>query len=293
MRNNLFNILVFILVFTFFSRITAQEIDFEYRQKKKFFNYLIENKLYNDAIQHTKLFNFEDLRTKQKDSIFFFKGYSFYNLHQSDSSFYCFQNLSDSSSFCFQSKLLSYKSFIEENRFSDAKKVLLRFSPSTKTLSEITKLNLAGIALIERDYLEYEKQIRSLEILSSNTEYKVQNLDEKYSELLSVKKKSPFIAGTLSGIVPGLGKVYAGKPKQGLSSFLAVTTFGVQAFEYYKKKGLKSSGFYVFGTLFTVFYIGNIWGSALSVKIVQDEYDYEINNKILLDIRIPVESIIK
>ncbi|MCF8296717.1 MAG: hypothetical protein K9J13_04155 [Saprospiraceae bacterium] len=293
MLNKLSSVLAFVLVVMFCGKIAAQDVKVNNYKELKFFNYLIEKKLFSDAIQQTKLFDYSDLTANQKDSIFFFKGFSFYNLQLTDSSFYCFQNLSDSSNFYSQSKLLSCKSFMSENRFVDAKNVLISFTPSKSDFLEIKKLNLAGIALIERDYLEYEKQIKSLEILTTTTENKVQNLDEKYKQLLEKKKKSPFVAGALSGIVPGLGKVYSGKPKQGLTSFLAVTTFGVQAFEFYKKEGLKSPGFYVFGTLFTVFYVGNIWGSAISVKVVQDEYDYEINNKILLDIRIPIESIIK
>ena len=293
MRNKLHLILAIILVFSFFGKTAAQEIEFNLEHDLKFFNYLIENKLFDDAIQQTKLFDYKSFSASQKDSVLFFKGFSFYNLNQNDSSNNCFKKLTESSVFYSKSRLLSYKGFISENRISDAKDVLLSFTPENRMISETKKLNLAGIALIERNYLEYEKQIKSLEMLSSKTELTVQKLDENYNQLVSQKKKSPFVAGMLSGIIPGLGKVYAGKPRHGLSSFLVTTTFGIQAYEFYKKEGIKSTGFYVFGTLFTAFYIGNIWGSAISVKVIQEEYAHEINNKILLDIRIPIDSIIK
>ena len=113
MRNKLYTVLVFVLVAGFCGKIAAQELTINNNQELKFFNYLIENKLFNDAIKQTKLFDYSNLSSSQKDSVFFFKGYSFYNLEKSDSSFYCFQNLSDFKLFLFAVEaFVLYKLFV-------------------------------------------------------------------------------------------------------------------------------------------------------------------------------------
>jgi hypothetical protein len=91
--------------------------------------------------------------------------------------------------------------------------------------------------------------------------------------------------------VPGLGKIYSGKKKQGIAAFLPVMSLALLTYEAYRMDGVKSARFIGFGALFGVFYIGNIWGSTLSVKIKQNEFNREYDNKILFDMHIPLRNL--
>jgi hypothetical protein len=73
--------------------------------------------------------------------------------------------------------------------------------------------------------------------------------------------KSAFLAGVMSGAVPGSGKVYAGRAGDGLVSFFIVGIMALQSYEGYKKDGLLSVRCITFGLLGSAFYGGNIWGS--------------------------------
>lgn len=95
----------------------------------------------------------------------------------------------------------------------------------------------------------------------------------------------------LSAIVPGLGKIYAGRLGEGVSAFLITTTMGLVAVENYIKDGWKDPKTIIFGSLFSVFYIGNIWGSTLSVKLINDEFNKEVNEQILFNLRVPLRII--
>ncbi|MGA2507165.1 MAG: hypothetical protein ABSF80_06795 [Chitinispirillaceae bacterium] len=77
-----------------------------------------------------------------------------------------------------------------------------------------------------------------------------------------LRLKSPWIAGTLSALVPGSGKVFAGRGWDGAYSFLLVGIMAWQAYEGYVKDGLASARCITFGLLGTAFYTGNIYGSV-------------------------------
>lgn len=77
-----------------------------------------------------------------------------------------------------------------------------------------------------------------------------------------IKKKSAALAGILSTAVPGLGRVYTGNWKDGLVSLVFVGTMTWQSYAGFNKNGIESGYGWVFGTLATGFFIGNIYGSA-------------------------------
>lgn len=90
-------------------------------------------------------------------------------------------------------------------------------------------------------------------------------------ESSAIPQKSPFVAGLLSGIVPGLGKVYTGHTVDGVLSFLTIASFGYAAYDGFASDGSSSARGWIFGSLATGLYLGNIYGSALSASIVRDE----------------------
>lgn len=90
--------------------------------------------------------------------------------------------------------------------------------------------------------------------------------DEAVDELAAQKRKKPLTAGLLSVVVPGAGKAYLGKWGTGALTLLGMGGLGIQAWEGYRKGGVKSPQFIVFSGLFAVFYVSNIYGSVTQAK---------------------------
>lgn len=89
--------------------------------------------------------------------------------------------------------------------------------------------------------------------------------DEKYL--------SPFLAATLSTLVPGAGKFYAKRWKDGLTSLLFVGLTAFQSYRGFSARGAESVYGWVMGTFSAGFYIGNIYGSQKAAK----DYNKHLN----------------
>ena len=170
---------------------------------------------------------------------------------------------------------------------------MLKISISDTLINELLFFQLSGIALLQRNYTSFDNYSKKFTFKNPDLFTEENKLVDYSVKLKKLKKNSPFIAGSLSAIIPGLGKVYAGKPKEGLTAFIPVGILGLQTYEAYQKAGIKSARFIVFGSLFTVFYIGNIWGSVLSVHIVNQEKNNDINRQILFDLDIPLHRVFR
>lgn len=100
----------------------------------------------------------------------------------------------------------------------------------------------------------------------ANVQELPENLRYSYAAYNKALSKSAFVATVYSILVPGLGKVYLGKPRQGWNMLLANLFFGLQAAESYVRAGPQSLRFIAFGSLFAVFYTGNIYGTVKGLK---------------------------
>lgn len=93
-------------------------------------------------------------------------------------------------------------------------------------------------------------------------------------------RKSPFVAGALSTILPGSGKVYAGKWKDGLVSLLFVGANAYSSYRGFSNAGIQSPYGWLFGGLAVGFYTGGIYGAQKAAKI----YNHEVEAKIKADV---------
>ncbi len=99
-------------------------------------------------------------------------------------------------------------------------------------------------------------------------------------DAMDSKFKSPLLAGTLSTVVPGLGKVYTKNYMDGLMSFIFVVGSAWQSYKGFKNRGTKSISGWVFGGISLGFYIGNIYGSVKATKRYNNLKYNEINGKV-------------
>ena len=104
-------------------------------------------------------------------------------------------------------------------------------------------------------------------------------LNQYVVQLNNMKLKSPFKAGLYSALLPGAGKVYAGSWKDGLLSLLFVSANTYSAYRGFRQNGINSVYGWVFTSLATGFYIGNIYGAATLAKKTNQQQKVLIQNQ--------------
>lgn len=117
------------------------------------------------------------------------------------------------------------------------------------------------------------------------------NFDNEFAEYTAVKRKSGFLAATLSAVIPGTGKMYAGKTGEGVSALITNLILGWQFYDHYNHLGFSSVRTIAYGALFSTFYLGNIYGSAISVSVYKNQQYEVLDYSIMLDVSVPVERL--
>ena len=92
-------------------------------------------------------------------------------------------------------------------------------------------------------------------------------VDHPASHLKTFTKKSPIAAGFLSAIVPGAGRMYAGRWFDGFMGFVIVYLTASSAIEASKKDNVLNKGFSY--SMFGIFYTGEIYGAYRTAKYYQ------------------------
>lgn len=262
----------------------------DFHQTYRFILHLNDLKNYNEGIYFIDQ-AIADASPAQKDTLNYFKGYFYYQLKEIDSSVNSFENVSSSNPTYFaQSKLLSSFQHAYAGNYEASKK-LASFTFDSGLLNELKNFELAGIALLERDFITYNQYANSF----TGNYYQLNNVEEKLKlnneGLLQTKTKSPLLAGVLSGIVPGSGKFYVGKVGEGYTTLLISAILALQMREAYKKDGPSSTRFKLFTGIFGVVYVANIWGSVISVKTYRRELNETYDQAILVNMHLPLRTI--
>ncbi len=224
------------------------------------------------------------------DTSNYLRGMNYYYLKKTDSSALYFNSVASNSNFYTKSRFFGSLNLSYSKKYTEALTSFSGFSiDTTQKYNQLIGIMCAGNYLLLRDYKKFD----SINAGFLYNDFRYSNEQTKLTELkkdaLKIKKKSPAVAGLLSAVVPGLGKFYVGKKGAGLAAFGANAALAAMAFEsYYRTKSFKSPQFITFGTLFTFFYAGNIFGSVFSVKQQIKSVNGKINNEILASIHVPV-----
>jgi len=255
----------------------------------QFIHYLVEKGEFEDAIRVCNQTLGTPLVTR-KDSLNFFKGWSFYSVKSLDSASFFLEKVSSKSSFFPKSIFFSAYCNAFQGRYLLSKQQLLAVPVTDSLLSELKMVQLAGISLLERDFRNFEKYASSFTHSHFSYAAEEENLKKYDWDIRAHRYKSPTKAGLMSAIVPGLGKIYAGRKAQGVSAMFVTLTMGGLAVENVLRSGWKSPQSILFSGLFSVFYIGNIYGSVFAVNYVNNTYDQNINGHLLLDLQLPLRN---
>jgi hypothetical protein len=258
-----------------------------------FISYLLDNEETDDAI-----FLMDNIKKSGKiqqqsytDSLNFLSGMAWYQKKKLENSFNYLSRVSPQSTLFEKSRYYAGFELIYQKKLQPAKEFIKSIPFTDSLMHEYRLMQLAAISLLNKNVAEFDS-------LSSKFRYNnVYCLSEqrelmKYRDrMASHKKKSPLVAGLMSAIVPGTGKFYAGYRGQAVSAFIPSFIFGAVAVENYLKGGLRSPQFIIAAGLFSIYYIGNIWGSVVSVRTYSYRFYDEINHNIMLDLHIPLRRI--
>ncbi len=150
--------------------------------------------------------------------------------------------------------LLNMRSWDEANSFWDKNQNL---NNDDKVLMKST------VAIFDSKFLAARNQLLALQ---DSTNYLGQGYISITDKALSRKRKSPFAAGFLSMIIPGLGKAYTGDWKDGLVSLIFTSGLAVQAVRKFNQHGANNYRPWIYTAIGSGFYLGNVFGSVKSAK---------------------------
>jgi hypothetical protein len=142
----------------------------------------------------------------------------------------------------------------------------------TQTVGDDPDLRLAAYTPVLRALWQGDAQTaRELALpqeTSATTLATWQHEDQRFLSLHAhLPHPSPWIAGSLSALVPGLGRVYVGRWQDGLMSLALTATPGYFAIGGFERDGLQSVRGWLLGTTAAVFYLANVYGSAVGAGI--------------------------
>ena len=274
-------------------KVQFDSLDY-FSNELSFVSYLITNEQYKDA---TFLLNRLDVQSKsasleQQDSITYLRGWIYYFNREFTDAIGVLSQVSNTYEIGLQARFYESICYVYLEEFDKAKTRLSIIQlDSGSQLWELRMLQYASISLLTRDYEEFD----SLSAYFSNRYFEFSTEEKSmvtyHHELSTYKRKSPWVAGFMSALFPGIGKFYAGYRGTPLGTMYMTLPLAAVAVEAALIAGLLSPQFLILGGLFGIFYIGNIWGSALSVYSMKREIYDEIDRNILFDMHIPLRRV--
>ncbi len=89
---------------------------------------------------------------------------------------------------------------------------------------------------------------------------------------LSLHRKKPWLAGGMSTLIPGTGKMYSGHWIDGVFSLATISAYGTVAAAGFSEHGSSSVAGWIYGFCAAGFYAGNIYGSVREARHYNREH---------------------
>lgn len=100
-----------------------------------------------------------------------------------------------------------------------------------------------------------------------------EELTELQAARLNPPQKSPLLAGTLSALIPGAGKLYTGEYGDGITALVMTSLMAFLAVDNFNQSHELRG--WIFSAAAAFFYGGNIYGSAKSAEMYNDRQERE------------------
>ncbi len=226
----------------------------------------------------------------QQDSVNFYKGWAQYSLKELDESTSSLLRVGKDSPFYSKSQFFAGYNQTYLGKYAEARKIFGEMTFNEEPKQSLANLELSGIEMLEGNGSKASEQLRRIDQNIAFLNQHISALQQIGKEKETHRKKSALLAGVMSGIIPGSGKIYAGKTGEGIASMIATTGFGLVAWENYRKLGMGNLKTIFFGGIFLASYASTIYGSVISVKIIEYNYHDAIHNQILFQLHIPLRN---
>ena len=263
---------IILIIFSFFPSLYSQQIDFHSPQNIKLFaDFLFCDKDYLRAIEE-----YEKYLTSNEDDSVQFKialGYSLMN--DQDNALMKMSTIKISSPFYEQSRIERLKSLfllkIDSNFYSYADEVINFNSINS---SRAYKLKNTSLLLRNDDLPE------KLNFLVPFTNEEKNTLSNFYDLKKDPPYKSEALAGILSALVPGAGKMYTKNYADGITAFLFTGLLTYLAYTNFDHDHQARA--WIFTALGAGFYAGNVYGSVASAQIFNAKVNFEFDEGVKL-----------
>lgn len=255
----------------------------------KFINYLTNKGDYKEALFLAEK-SISNLNPEQLDSLNYFKGWAHYSVKNLELSTLSLLKVSKTSPFYLKSRFFAGYNQTFLGNYNKAKEIFNQTVVSDETNLSLLTFELSGIEMLEGNWFEAKNRLSALNQNIALINQQISTLNKICDEQVKHRPKSPVLAGIMSGVVPGSGKIYVGKTGEGIASLITNVGFGLITWENYRKLGINNFKTIFFGGIFAANYISNIYGTVVSVKIIEDEYQSSVHNQILFQLHIPLRN---
>jgi TM2 domain-containing membrane protein YozV len=254
------------------SIILPQQIDFQSPQNIKLFaDFLFCDKDYLRAIDEYEKY----LRLIDDDSIQFKIALGYSAMNDQNNAYYKLISTKATSPFYEQSKIEMLKSLylknIDSNFYSFAD---LMINSKSVYANNAYKLKNTSLLFFNDELPEKEK------FLIPFVDEEEITLSNFYDLKNNPPYKSEALAGILSAIIPGAGKIYTEEYGDGITAFLLTGLFAYLAYTNFEHDHPTRA--WIFTALGAGFYAGNIYGSVASAQIFNAKINFEFDEGVKL-----------
>lgn len=232
----------------------------------KFADYLFCEKDYLRAVDEYNRY----LNLEQKDTVLFKLALSSARIGNNSAAFDLYDKLLKNSSFEDIVRLEIAKLNFRNRDFSKLDEIAgdpdfleSKYYPSIRILNYLTFFFNDQLIKIDQE-----------EFTAIFPEYSRQSIMEFYERKVYPPHKNPVFAAILSTVVPGVGKIYTGHYGDGITAFILTGLLSYTSYSNFKA-GHDFRG-WLFAGLGGIFYLGNIYGSAVSAQIRNAEIDLQL-----------------
>lgn len=283
--------LISLLLCLLAAKLTAQQ---DFRSEIKFLDHLGGLGQYQEAIRYSDQIFTRYQKQQQRDTLHFLKGRFSYEQKDIPTSINSFEQVSSASKDIWEiSQFFVAFQQAYSGQYENAISTLSAISFADPVYQELQDFQLSAVHLLRRDFSAFNE-------LSDRFSYEYYQLADYERDMIGISEelrahnqKSPFVAGLLSALVPGAGRYYQGKIGQGTLALVGNGIFALQAYEGWRKDGSKSARFIIFGGLFSVFYVANIWGSVVSVRVNEVRFNENVDEAIFINMHLPVRLLFR
>ena len=142
---------------------------------------------------------------------------------------------------------------------------------------EESRQKLINISYFYDEKINFEKNF-ILKPFNNDADKQIVSL--LYDRKTNPPYKSPALAGILSTVIPGSGKMYVGEWGDGITALLATGLLAFLAYDNFNANHKTRA--WIFTGLGAFFYAGNIYGSIASAQIFNAKINFDFNEGIKL-----------